>query len=286
MRFSNRWLAVFCSLLVAPAAMAFEVGAYVDLSNMDFTESRSSSETTLPGDRYVWGVSATGRQELSDQIALDLTFRHDPVLRNVGYTLLTYSDEFFSIQLGPFFGIMNSPSTILQSGLSTTVQLFVPGAMLSLRSDNSLSGRLVVDGDYIQELSELSLGLLAENVIPTAYVKTKRYTWKTSAGESVDRSTQYGLRTDIFQKNIAYGVVLDFAYQDASRSFVTDAATTIHAYGSLLLGTEVSIDLFERLSLLVDMESSIYMFGTEALLGAVRADQFLFRMTSGIAYSF
>lgn len=273
-------------LLPLATAGAFDVGGYFELSNMDFARSRTTSATGLPGDDYLWGIRVTGAQQLSDQLSLELEFASDPVLRNVGYTLLTYTDQFFSIRLGPFFGILNAPSTILQSGLSTTVRLFIPGiTVLTLRSDNSLSGRLVVEGDYIQEQSELAVGFFVPNALPTAYVRSKRYTTKSAAGETVDSITAYGLETDIFQKNIPYRVVLDFAYQDVARSFV-ESSTTTHSYGALVLGTDISVDLFGRFSLLANLESSIYMFGTDALVGEVSADRFLFRLSTGVSYSF
>ena len=273
-------------VLVTVGAASFELGAYFDLSNLDFARERPVTATTLPGDSYLWGVAVTGHQELSDSLELDLAFRSDPILRNVGYTLLSYTDRFFRLRLGPFFGLLNSPGTILQSGLSTTVELFVPGiAVLTLRSDNSLSGRLVVTGDYIQEQSELSVGFFVPNAIPRVYIRTKRYTWKTDAGEAVDSFSAYGLETDIFQKNIPYRVVLDFSYQDTSRTFV-EGSTTTHRYGALVLGTELSVELFDQLMLRADLESSVYAFGRDALVGQTVADRFLFRLRTGVAYSF
>mgnify|MGYP006286407161 FL=1 len=277
-------LALF--LLVTVGATSFEIGAFFDLSSLDFARERPVTATTMPGGSYLWGVAVTGRQELSDSLELDLAFRSDPILRNVGYTLLGYTDRFFRLRLGPFFGLLNSPGTILQSGLSTTVELFVPGiAVLTLRSDNSLSGRLVVTGDYIQEQSELSVGFFVPNAIPRVYIRTKRYTWKTDAGEAVDSFSAYGLETDIFQKNIPYRVVLDFSYQDTSRTFV-EGSTTTHRYGALVLGTELSVELFDQLMLRADLESSVYAFGRDALVGQTVADRFLFRLRTGVAYSF
>jgi len=278
---------LFALLLpVAAPGNSFEVGSYFELSNLDFSRGRAVTATGLPGDVYLWGIRVTGHEELTDQLAIDLSFASDPVLRNVGHAVVTYTDRFFSIRLGPFFGIMNAPQSILQSGLSTTVKLFVPGlAVLTLQSDNSLSGRLVVTGDYIQETSEVSLGFFVPNAIPTAYVRTKRYTWKTDAGESVDSFTAYGLETDIFQKNIPYRIVLDLAYQDSSRTFV-QSTTTVQRYGALVLGTALSVDLFDRFTLHADLESSIYAFGLDTLVGETSADRFLFRLSTGVAYRF
>jgi len=270
---------------IAPIS-AFEAGTYFELSNLDFSRDRASTATELPGETYLWGIRAVGREELSDQLSLHLEFANDSILRNVGYTLFTYSDQFFSIRLGPFFGILNAPATVVQSGLSTTVRLFVPGiTVLTLRSDNSLSGRLVVNGDYIQEQSELSVGFYVPNAIPTVYVRSKRYTSKTAEGETIDSFTAYGLETDVFQKNIPFRVVLDFSYHDVSRSFV--AVDTIkHSYGALVLGTDISIDLFSRLSIDAALESSIYTFGRDDLIGEVSADRFLFRLSTGVSYRF
>jgi len=286
MRHTHILTATLLFLLCLSPVSAFEIGTYFELSNLDFARDRASSATGLPGDSYLWGIRAVGTEELSDQLSLNLEFSSDPILRNIGYTLLTYNDQFFSIRLGPFFGILNAPSTILQSGLSTTVRLFVPGiTVLTLRSDNSLSGRLVVTGDYIQEQSELSVGFFVPNAIPTAYVRSKRFTWKTDDGETVDSFTAYGLETDIFQKNIPFRVVLDFSYHDLSRSFIA-ATTTTHSYGALVLGTDISVELFERFTIDTALESSIYTFGRDDLIGEISADTFLFRMSTGVSYRF
>lgn len=272
--------------LASISAFSVDIGAYFDLSRLDFARNRPSDASTLPGDAYIWGIAFSAQQELSDQFSLDLNFESDPVLRNVGYTLISYTDQYFSIRLGPYFGILNTTSSILQSGLSTTVRLYVPGVTaLTLRSDNTLSGRLVVPGDYIQEESELSIGFFAPNVIPAAYVRSKRYTWQTEDGEAIDALTAYGLQADIFEKNVPYGVVLDFSYQDVKRSYVEEETTT-HAYGALVLGTDLSVDLLERFSLLLDLETSLYTFGLDDLLGEVSGDEFLFRLRAGVSCSF
>ncbi len=285
-RLTLRLLVFTALVLSAGSVTAFELGVMFDLTNMDFSDGRESTDTGLPGGSFLWGISAVGSQELSDDLTLELSYASDPILQNLAYTLLTYTDQFFSLRLGPFFGLFNAPGTLVQSGLSTTVSLFVPGiAQIGLRSDNSLSGRLVVAGDYIQEQSELSVGFYLPNVLPTVYLRTRRYTTQTSDGERVDSFTAYGLETDIFQKNIPYRVVLDFAYQAVSKTFV-ETETTEQSYGSLVLGTEASFSLFDAFRIMLDLESSIYMFGTNALLGEVSADSFLFRLSTGVSYTF
>ncbi len=282
MRTRSLFLVLIITLTLTRGVAAFEVGALFELSNLDFSRERASSATTLPGDSYLWGVRVTGHEMISDALALDLSFTMDPVLRQIAYTRLRYIDDFFAITVGPFFGVLNSPSSIVQSGLSTTVELYIPGiTFVRLRSDNSLSGRLVVTGDYIQELSELAVGFYARNAIPTLYVRNKRYTTKTDAGENVDTLTEYGISTDIFQKNIPYRVVLTMAYQDGGRQYV-ETTTLNHSYGSAVLGALITVDLFDALTIVANLQSSIYTFGRDYLLGQVAADRFLFRLSTGI----
>jgi len=278
-----RKLIVLLLLVLVPfVSWSFEVGAFFDLSNLDFARDRASTETTLPGADYLWGLEITGSDDVSSGLALDLAYRRDTILRNIAYTRLTYLDDFFSLSVGPFFGLLNSANSIVQSGLSTTVQLFIPGiTFVRLRSDNSLSGRLIVTGDYIQEQSELAVGFYAPNVIPTVYLRSKRYTTKTDAGEMVDSLTEYGLIADIFQKNVPYRVQLTFAYQDAGRQYV-EATTTDHSYGSLVLGARLSFSLLQAFTIVADLDSSIYTFGRGALVGEVSADSFLFRLSTGV----
>jgi len=269
-------------ITLSVGAFAFDVGAYFDLSNLDFVRTRTAADTTLPGAAYLWGVQVSGRDQLSEGLALDLSYSRDSVLRNIAFTRLAYIDDFFSITVGPFFGLLNSPTSIVQSGLSTTVELYIPGVtFLRLRSDNSLSGRLVVTGDYIQEQSELAIGFYTPNVIPTLYIASKRYSTKTDAGEAIDSLTEYGITTDIFQKNVPYQVALNFAYQNAARQFV-EATTVNHAYGSLVIGARITLSLFEAFTVIADLDSSIYTFGREFLIGEVSSDSFLFRLSTGV----
>lgn len=282
-RSSSRSVIVALLLLgVASTLSGFELGARFDLSNLDFARDRASSATTLPGDEYDWGVSVVGSQSVGDNIALELSYTDDPVLRRIGYTRLSFIDRFFSISVGPFFGLFNSTSSLLQSGLTTNVAVFLPGvATLEVRSDSTLGGRLSVEGDYIQELSTISLGFFLPNVIPKLNLTTKRYTEKTPAGERVDQFTEYSLTTDLFAKNVPYRLLLTFAYQDTARQFI-ETSTVTHGYGTLLLGVEVTAQVFRGVDVVADLESSVYTFGTDELLGSTRADQFVFRLSTGI----
>jgi hypothetical protein len=249
---------------------------------MDFARARASTETTLPGSPlYLWGIRATARDQLSDDLRLEISYAHDFVLRNTLLTRLAYAGDYFSFVVGPFFGVFNSPTSLIQSGLSTTVEVLVPGILsVRLRSDSSLGGRLVIPGDFVQERNELAVGFYTANVIPTVYTCAKRYTHLTASGEQTDTQTAYGIRADIFQKNVPYRISLDFAYQDTARRYAEET-TVLHEFGAVVLGLRLSVDIGESVAAVVDLDSSIYTFGREFLLGETSADSFLFRLSTG-----
>ncbi|MFW6213132.1 MAG: hypothetical protein ACOC8L_09545, partial [Spirochaetota bacterium] len=260
---------------------SLDLSLNVNFSNFDFARDRAVDATSLPPSDLMWSVGASGTQELAEDVFVDFAYRDDPVLRRQFFTRLQYTDEFFRFVFGPFFGLWNAPDTILQSGLSTTVELFVPGLItVALRSDTSLSARLVVPGDYIQEQSELSLGFFVYNAIPRIYLRSKRYTYKTSLGERIDSLTEYGLRTDVFQKNIPYQLILDFGYQRGIKTFM-EPTTVTHGFGALTIATEVDASLTDAFTIFASLEGSIYTFGTDFLVGSVNSDQFMFRTTAG-----
>lgn len=281
-----RRLLLYLFVFACSPLSALEISATFDLSNLDFARDRGVTATSLPGQDFLWGVGVSGSQELTPETLVTMEYRNDPILRQIIYTRLQYTDAFFRVTIGPFFGIFNAPDTLLQSGLSTSVQIFAPGiATVGLRSDTSLSGRLVVEGDYIQERSELSLGFFVPNALPTVYIRSKRYSYRTDAGENVDSLTEYGLETVVFQKNIPYRVTLDFAYHFASRQFV-ETGTTTHGYGALVLGTDVQATVADLFDILLDLETSIYTFGTDFLVGAVSSETFRFRARAGVSIPF
>jgi hypothetical protein len=196
---------------------------------------------------------------------------------------MSYTDRFFSVRIGPFFGILNDSGHIVRPGLSTTVDLFVPDVIrFSLRSDTPIGGRLVGTGNYIQERSELSIGFFVPNAMPTFFVRSRRFTSMAQSGETVLEMTSYGIETDVFQSGIPYRVALSAAYQDAAH-IVRAGTTTTHRYGALVLGTGIMAELFHTITLTADLEGSIYTFGRDALQGE-SSDRFLFRLRTGVTY--
>jgi hypothetical protein len=256
------------ALAVFPAqAPALEIGATVNLENLRFAHDREETEDTFSGRDFYWGGSVFATHTFSEDLSFDTGFYQDTILRNVLYTTLHYSTQYLSLGVGPFFGFFNSTSTILKSGISTRVEFSLPGKVfILLSSDNSIGGRLVEEGDYIQEGSDISFGFYVRNAICSLNLRNKKFTQKQDSLETVDNLTEYSFDAEIFQKNLPYRITLSFAYQLLDKKYVA-AATTRHTLNSIVLGTETRVALNRYLDLLVSLDSSIYTFGQNELAG-------------------
>jgi hypothetical protein len=268
-------LSLLFGLLAAVAAAGLDIGAETWVGNLGFRSDRASSDTSLPGGDYFWGISVYGIQSITDTVSMETGFYSDPVLRNTERTIFTYNSKFFSIGIGPIFGLFNDFGTPVKSGLSSTVKLEYPGIIfLSLRSDSSIGGSLVQVGDYAQELTDITLGIYLPNAICTLGMSTRSFEQKASSQNVTDSLTEYTFATELFKKNVPYRLRIWMAYQDLSRTFEA-ASTTKATLGSVILGTQVEVTLAGPLVLKAGLEGNVYSFGLGSLVGGDSA--FLFR---------
>ena len=257
--------------------LAFEVGAEFAIRNLAFADTRTATDEDLPL-VFPWGVSVTAYQEISDSIGVNLGFFTDPTLNFISYTLLDYRQQFLSLSVGPFFGLFNSRNALLKPGISTAVRADVPGiAFVSFRADSSIGGRLVQEGDYLQERSDVTIGFYVRNAICSVNLLTKSYIYRTETEEIVDGYTEYSFDTDLYQKNVPYRILLSFAYQERAKSFidVVTRAATNHRLRSIVLGTEIDVQIGDWLLYEINIDSSVFSFGSAG-------DEILAMPTSGV----
>ena len=256
---------LFFALLLSPALLSgFQLGLDFHIGDLGFTDERTSSQEDFPVS-FPWGISLYGSHNITDELEISTGFFSDAILNNISYTLLTYRQDIFSLGVGPFFGFFNTPTSILKPGISTSVRVDVPGLLfLSFRADSTIGGRLVQEGDYLQERSDITAGFYVPNIIASINIITKNYTRRTLRKEIVDSFSEYSLRTDIYQKNVPYRIALTFGYQQRKKSFIdlTKRTPVDHILNSIILGTEFSLDISDFLVLSLNVDNSIYTFGS------------------------
>lgn len=274
-------LIIFYILTASAFLPALDVNAGFRIENMSFKNDRTKSETSFSGLAFPWGLSISGSQAISDNILLEAGYYNDPILRNLSYAKFSFTDQYFSIGVGPFFGIFNASTYMPKLGLSTSAVMSFPGLVfIKFRADNLLT--LIQSDDYIQELNEIEIGFYVPNAICSLKLLTKQFTDNTASPQIIDKATRYSFKADIFQKNVPYRLMLTFAYENMFRDFVETTVTTKHTLNSLILGTAFDLKIKKDLVFNFDLESSIYTFGQDELLGVSSSDKYLFRLYTGI----
>ncbi|WP_319561748.1 hypothetical protein [Marispirochaeta sp.] len=276
-------------LIIAASLSALEIGASFNAGSLNLSPDRKINDTSISGTDYLYGVSVFASSPVADNLKLETGLYYDPVLRYSISALLNYRSDYFQLKAGPFFGFLNDWDTILKPGISTEVLVDIPGTVFArLRADSSIGGRIVREGDYLQEKSILGVGFYIPNAICEVSLTNKTYTEKISSGERENHFRQYAFSTDIYQKNRPYRVKLTFAYQTRTLSFI-EATTTEHVLNSLVLGTRLDVKTSDRLDVFFDLESNVYSFGEADDTFIDLADSgigvYLFTLSAGFRFS-
>jgi hypothetical protein len=278
-------------LLLLPGSRisGLEVDVLFDLGNLGFKTDRDSGDTGYSGKEFFWGGSLYFTQSLSDNITLKCGLYRDGILRNTVDASLYYDLDFLTLGVGTFNGVFNSTKTILKPGISTSMLFGIPGVVfISLQTGSSIGGQLIEAGDYFQEKTDIAFGFYVHNAICSLGIQSKKYIEKKTDLEIVDSLLDYFFKTDIYQKNQPYRLTLTFSYQSLSKRFNDDTTDPVHTLNSLVLGTELSVNLTSYLLIRLNAESSIYTFGRDELSGvsSLISDAYLFRAHAGFAIDF
>lgn len=266
------------------ALFALEIGSEFTIGNIAFRRNRESTATGFEGAYYPWGISAYLNHDLSEDFRLHAGFFMDPILRNTIYTKFTYRHKFITLGVGPFFGVLNSPTSILKSGITTNIKLEAPGIIfVDFRTDSSIGGNIVQEGDYIQERSDISLGFYIPNAICSVNLFTKKYTEKTETGETVDNLSEYSFAVDIYQKNAPLKILLTLGFQDLSKTYIVADAASTHSLGTLFADVRGDIYLTDYLTLMAQFRGGVYTFGLNELTGLSNPGGFLFNVAAGFS---
>jgi len=271
-------LILLAALAAAPLA-ALEVTTLFNIGNMGFSETPMDpvASTDYASDAYSWGLGFIASQNLGTGLGIDFSYTGDPILSHLVKGTFTYNGEFFSIGAGPAFGIFNTRETPLQPGISTNFRIEWPG-IIFLKFDlfSSIGYQLRNTGDYSQGNSTLSFGFYVPNAICTLNMETKNLTEITAShGERNDSLTEYSFKTQIYQKNVPFRVLVGLLYRTTETAFShqviegpdianleTVTYTLSETLNSLLLQTRLDMAFSPAVSLFLDVYSSIFSFGS------------------------
>ena len=292
-------------LFLSTAAFGFDLGGTFRLGNLGFTKDRLQTDTTLTGLDFFtlgnMGFSAFASHSPEESSRLEVEYVYDDILRNLFSSLFIYSGNYFSVGVGPFLGFLNAAEANFGSlnkilpnvGISSFFRVELPGAVFaSLHVDNTTGNELAKPGDYLQERTVIALGFYVRNAICSLNITNKRFVEREPLASAPavlqisDLFAEYAFKVDIFQKNIPYRILLSFGLQELKKAYAEAASTTTHTLYSLVVGTRADIEITDFMSLILDLDSSVYTFGYDELLGAAIAEStlgYLFRARVGFS---
>lgn len=273
---------------VGSAALTFswELDAGFSMTNRQFSDDRQVTDTTIPTGLFPWGIDVGISHSTSPESGFGFLYENDEILGHRIFASVDYRSAFLLARVGVFTGLFNAPNDYFTPGMSTEVGFDIPGLVFaSVRTDRGFSSVLVKTGNYLQEMSNLTAGLYVPNAIASAQYEVKTFQQKTATGTTTDRLNSYAFVTNIYAKNVPYRVRIRLAYEDLQKIFSDGTTSTIHGWGSLLLGTRLEIDFTRYLTYYADLDSNIYSFGTAELLGTnPDPSYFYFRASTGLRF--
>ncbi len=279
-----RFLCALVALAIAtPAARALEVTATYRVENLAFMSDREATDTSFSGSEFPMGFSLGITETTRQDLSLQAVYMYDEVLRNILTGLVTYHGNMFSFGVGPFMGFLNTDQPWPKVGVASFFKVEWPGtAFVQIWLDNSTADRLSDEGDYLQERNNFSVGFYVPNAICSLNLLNRRFAEQTDTAEVTDTLTEYSFVADIYHKNVPFKIVLTFGLQRMSREWEESAGTTTQTLYSLIVGTRFDMHLSESVAMMIDLDSSIYTFGEDDLLGISNPGTYLFRAVAGV----
>lgn len=279
---------VFIILNLSFSVSALDIGLQGSLGNLAFDSSRESalSDTGLAfTDNLYWNGTIRLEQPIADTSTFSIIFNRDAILQNSLYTTVSFDTDYAKIAVGPFFGLFNSGSSLITSGLTTTLTMALPGVLYgTFRSDTTIGAGITVPGDYVQQKSEMAIGFWGPNTLTSFRLSTKTFTLKkTTSLTTVDTSTQYDMVTEVFKKNVPYTATITLGYQSLKRSYL-GATTTSDELAAIRLGCDAGFRFSDTFTLVGGGHLPLYTWGVGNLQSPTDSTVF-YEATLGFIFS-
>ncbi len=272
---------IFLLLLTLPC-FSIEIGGTFRFENFAFKYDRGINDDYSATDFSFGGVFYFRHifKKFEQNLSLNAEYSYDAILKNTLRSVVEYNGNFFSFGVGPFLGFLNTEQALPKVGITSQFRIQVPGIIFAdMGLDSTIGNQLEEDGNYQQEKSYISIGFYVPNAICSFNLERRIFSELDNSVEIIDKQNDYSFTADIFMKNVPYKILLTFGFQSLSKTFDTN---TIHTLNSIIVGADVDIDITDAITLTFGLDSSIYTFGQDELLGVSNPGVYLFRAIAGI----
>jgi len=279
--------ALILALVIVGTASATpaELGMEFEVGNLGFAHDRAPGDDGIPDDEFQLGGRFWGSYNPTDFLTVELIADRDQVLQNSITSRLKYRGDRVRFALGPSFGVINEPDQVVAPGLSAEASVDVlPRLNIALATLRPLQPDLDSDGEYRQRFDRAAISSYGDNLIVTLLFEQSRMREQDDGVTRTNRLRRYAMQAEAFEKGAPFRILVSGEYHDRSFIFENDDDAT-QTYGALVLGTGVSYEPTPRFGYSVLLESGLYNFGRNDLLGEFEEDAYLFRLRTGFTVS-
>lgn len=272
------WIILLFLLTVVPAT-ALELTALYRMGNYSFPATQLEGDT-YPTDRFPWGITFRGSQNLENNMRVEFGYTDDPIMDHLVYSTFIFNSRYIKIGLGPMMGVAASLSSPIRPGVSASFSLVWPGRVfLSYELLSSIGSRGIESGaNYDQSMGKVSLGVYLPYVICTLGLEQKSYGKTESIElESIEKRTDYFFNADIYNKNIPVQILLGFIYRvqtksytstsissevvDGENSYKVSKSTREEVLNSAVIRLGLTIEFASFIAMIIDGSVGVYSFG-------------------------
>ena len=279
------------------AAMQLEISAGAGnlTYDSDLKEALSLESNPKPFDPKLFLLGRAAVSGETSYFYYEAGIERSPILRNLFFANFGVDLINFSMHVGPFVGLLNTPEEIFNPGLAVGLGLEFPGIFyVNANASSSLGGTWGAVGSYTQRTGDVSAGFWVPHVICSLNVQTQSFSEKKDVNLLVEDSViRYFFRADVFAKNIPFTVKVDLGYGSLMRSYYAQmiesneivTESTKDEFRFFYVGFRAAYSFSQRLQVFLSGELPVHAWSVPEMKNT-KHGTFLFQAQTGVVLTF
>jgi hypothetical protein len=182
--------------------LAFELEVKGGASSFYFQETRTDTDNVVNGLIFPYiDVDVTYREEFGDFIGVKVGFESSEILRRIFFAEMSLRSDYFSLSLGPYYGLFNTVESWLVPGLRAKMDWVWPGFLVAGIGFTNNFQVLVDVGDYSHEQNMFNFGAYFPNGLLTLEARLEKFQLqKTATNVITDEVNDFNGTLEVFTK--------------------------------------------------------------------------------------
>ena len=279
----NKVAYLFLFIAISMGAFASETGFSTQFGNYglsDYDEDDNSYETY-----FQWGTTLY----FEDSAGLDenLKYRFELVRDPVsGYSLnsiLELGTDWYSLGIGPVFGILNESFTLIKPGFGGRLKAQWPGKVFGEIGGASIPALYVgAEDDYSSYNGYYTLGFYIKQNHILCYFTQSLTNYSNLSDAYTNEYLSYIFYSDFYDKSSMFKIQTKLGYEILSKTFLIGEDIEIR---NILFGLQADLFLGPKAKVFIGLDNKIYP-GTYGDIKLKDVPLYLVSFNSGFSWSF